>query len=209
MKKSQKSARCKKSPPAWHAAFEAMLPVIETHAKVAFRHLDPDAREEAVQETVCRACQAYARLVELGKTDVAFPSVLARFSVSQTKDGRIVGNTLNCCETLSEYGQKKNKLLVERLDRYDSEEQAYLEILVEDKHAGPAETAVVRIDFAAYMQLLPLRLRQIATFLAKGETTTAAAKKFGASQGRISQIRKELWLAWHHFQGEEPALVVA
>ena len=209
MKKSQKSARFNNSTPAWRAAFEAMLPVIETHAKVAFRHLDPDAREEAVQETVCRACQAYARLVELGKTDVAFPSVLASFSVSQTEDGRKIGNKLNCCETLSEYGQKKNKLLVERLDRYDSEEQAYLEILVEDKHAGPAETAIIRIDVATWMYFLPRRLRKIANYLAKGETTTAAAKQFRVSKGRISQMRKELFLAWHRFQGEDPTLVVA
>ena len=40
MKKSEKPARCKKTPPAWHAAFEAMLPAIETHAKFAFRHLN-------------------------------------------------------------------------------------------------------------------------------------------------------------------------
>jgi hypothetical protein len=59
------------------------------------------------------------------------------------------------------------------------------------------------------MQLLPHRLRKIATFLANGETTTAAAKRFGVSLGRISQIRKELFLAWHSFQGEEPALAVA
>jgi hypothetical protein len=209
MKKSQKSTRCKKSPPAWHAAFEAMLPVIESHAKVAFRHLDPDAREEAVQETVCNACRAYARLAELGKTDVAFPSVLARFGISQTKAGRKVGGKLNCCNISSIYCQKKKNLSVERLDRYDSEQQAWTEILVEDQHAGPAETAVVRIDFAAWLQFLPRRLRKIANFLSNGETTNAAARRFRVSKGRISQIRKELFLAWHRFQGEDPALGVA
>ena len=208
MKKSQEVARCKKSPPTWHAAFEAMLPVIETHAKVAFRHLDPDAREEAVQETVCNACRAYARLVELGKAAVAFPSALARFGVSQTREGRKVGGKLNCLDISSDYCQQKKNLLVERLDHYDSEEQAWAEILVEDRHVGPAETAIVRIDFATWLQLLPRRLRKIATFLAGGETTTAAAKRFCVSQGRISQIRKELFLAWHRFQGEEPALAV-
>ena len=76
-------------------------------------------------------------------------------------------------------------------------------------HAGPAETAIVRIDFSTWLQLLPRRLRKIATFLANGETTTAAAKRFRVSQGRISQIRKELFLAWHRFQGEEPTLAVA
>jgi hypothetical protein len=209
MGNSHKSARCKKSPPAWHADFEAMLPMIETHAKIAFRHLDAEGREEAVQETICNACQAYARLVELGKTDVAFPTVLARFGVSQTREGRKVGGKLNVRDVLSSYCQQRKNLLVERLDHYDSEEEAWAEILIEDKHVGPAETAIVRIDFATWLQLLPRRLRTIATFLAGGETTTAAARRFRVSPGRISQIRRELFLAWHRFHGDTPALALA
>jgi hypothetical protein len=208
MKKSRKPARRKKYPPVWHAAFEAMLPIIENHAKIAFRHLDPEAREEAVQETVCNACQAYARLVELGKTDVAYPGVLARLGVSQTRAGRKVAGKLNCRDVLSPYCQRKKNLVVERLHHHDSEEDSWAEILVEDKHAGPAETAIIRVDFAAWLQCLPRRLRKVATFLAKGETTTAAAKRFHLSQGRISQIRRELFLAWHHFQGDESLLAV-
>ena len=49
----------------------AMLPQILTHAKCAFAHLKPEARAEAVQEVVANSCQAYARLVEQGKTDIA------------------------------------------------------------------------------------------------------------------------------------------
>ena len=48
-----------------------MMPAIKAHAKIAFRHLGPEAREEAVQETLCNACCAFARLVEFGKTDLA------------------------------------------------------------------------------------------------------------------------------------------
>ena len=109
----------------------------------------------------------------------------------------------------SEYCQRQKNLILERLDKYDNEEDAWQEVLVEDKHTGPAETAIVRVDFAAWLQFLPRRLRKIATFLANGETTTAAAKRFRVSQGRISQIRKELFFTWHRFQGEEPALAIA
>ena len=204
MKASKKSARCKKSPPAWHAAFEAMLPIIEKHAKVAFRYLNADAREEAVQETVCNACQAYARLVELGQTAVAFPSALARFGVSQTREGRKVGGRLNCLDISGDYCQQKKNLLVERLDHYDSEEEAWAELLIADKHAGPADTAIVRIDFSTWLQRLPRRLRKIANVLATGETTTAVARQFDVSPGRISQIRKSLFHAWQQFMGEAP-----
>jgi hypothetical protein len=56
-------------------------------------------------------------------------------------------------------------------------------------------TAIARIDFTTWLQLLPRRLRKIAKFLAGGESTAAAANKFHLSRGRISQIRKELFLA--------------
>jgi hypothetical protein len=186
-----------------------MLPVIERYAKIAFRRLRREAREEAIQETVCNACQAYARLVKLGKTDVAFPTVLARFGISQTRAGRKVGGQLNSCDISNPYCQYKKNLLVERLDRYDQEEEAWEEFLVEDKNAGPADTAIIRIDFTTWLQLLPRRLWKIATFLASGESTTAAAKRFRVSLGRISQIRRELLRAWCHFQGEDPVFAKA
>jgi hypothetical protein len=209
MKKSPKYPRCKKSPPAWHRNFEAMIPTIETYARIAFRGLGREAREEMIQEVICNCCQAYKRLVEQGKTAVAFPTALAKFGVRQAKEGRKVGSKLNVKDISSDYCQLKKNLLLERLDRYDSEEQAWSEILVEDRHAGPAETAIVRLDFSTWLKLLPRRLRKIAMFLANGETTTSAAKRFHVSQGRISQIRRELLSVWRHFQGEEPAPAAA
>ena len=128
------------------------------------------------------------RLVELRKTEVAFPSALARFGISQTREGRRVGGRLNCHDVLSDYRQRKKRLLVKRLDSHESEEEAWKELLIEDRHAGPAGTAVIRIDFAGWLRLLPRRLRRVATFLAAGETTTAAAKRFRISQGRVSRF---------------------
>jgi hypothetical protein len=209
MEAPAKLASCKKSPPTWHEAFMAMVPTIATHARIAFRDLNVDACEEAVQEVICNACCAFARLVKLNKTDVAYPSALARFGVAQTRDGRKVGGKLNNRDVSSEYCQRQKDVIVERLDKFDREVDAWKEVIVEDKHAGPAEVAATRIDFTAWLQALPRRLRRIATFLANSETTTAAARRFRVSQGRISQIRKELYLAWHRFQGDESVLAVA
>lgn len=181
MRSSKKTVRCKKSPPAWHAAFMAMVPAIETHAKLAFRDLDAEAREEAVQETVCNACCAYARLVERNKTDAAYPSALAKFGVAQTLDGRKVGGNLHINDVSSEYCRQRKDLILERLDKLDKDEDVWQEVLVEDRHAGPAETAIVRIDFSTWLRFLPRRLRRIARFLANGESTSDAATRFGVS----------------------------
>jgi len=204
-----KSTRCKKSPPAWHADFEKMIPAIETHARICFRHLDNESREEAIQEVICNACQAYVRLIEQNKTDKAHASVLASFGVAQTREGRKVGNSLNIHDVSSDYCRQRKNLVLERLDHFDLDEQNWNEVLVEDRHAGPADTAIVRIDFSRWLKTLPRWLRKIAMFLANGETTTAASKKFRLSQCRISQIRRQLFESWHTFQGDVSALASA
>src|SRR5207302_1317872 len=96
--------------------------VIITHARIAFRNLKPEARAEAVQEVLCNCCQAYARLVQLGKTDVAYANVLARYGIKQTRDHRKVGGNLNVRDVMSPYCRARKGVVVERLDRFDEEE---------------------------------------------------------------------------------------
>jgi hypothetical protein len=189
---------------AWHEVFLAMLPAIRTHARIAFRHLGPEAREEAVQDAICNACCAVARLAELGKLDLAYPSVLAMYAVKQVKDGRKVGCKLNIRDVMHPYCQRRKNITVERLDHFDEEEDAWTEVVVEDRTAGPADIARVRIDFGDWLRGLPRRERRIAETLATGEQTGVAARKFRVSPGRISQIRAELKDDWQRFQGDEP-----
>ena len=139
-------------PPAWHKGFMAMLPAILNHARVAFRHLRPEARGEAVQEVVCNAMAAYAALVKRGKVALAYPSILARFAVAQTRDHRKVGGHLNCKDVSFPYCQRLRGIVVERLDHFDKEENAWTEAVVEDRTAGPAEIARTRIDFEAWFE---------------------------------------------------------
>ena len=76
------------------------------------------------------------------------------------------------------------------------------ESLLEDRRAGPAETAAARIDTAAWLGSLPVRNRRIAETLATGETTKATAKQHGVTPGRVSQLRRQLETSWLEFQGE-------
>ena len=198
------SASAPEPRPHWHKAFLGMLPQILTHAKCAFSFLKPEARAEAVQEVVANACQAYARLVELGKTDVAYPIALARYGVRQTRDHRKVGGHLNIRDVLSRYCQTRKGVVVERLDKFDTQENSWEEVLVEDRHAGPAATACARLDMDSWLKTLPVRHRRIAQYLSLGSRTSEAARKFRVSNGRISQLRKELAKSWQRFAGDEP-----
>ena len=211
------SARLNKSPrratiPSWHEVFLRMLPVIQQSASIAFRHLKAEAREEAIQDVTANALVAFVRLVELGKADVAFPTVLARYGVSQFRSGRRVGTRLNVRDISSGYCQRRKGIFVQRLDRYYVKDGEWREIVVEDKKSTPADIAATRIDFAAWLETLSKRQRKIAETLAMGETTSRTARIFRISAGRVSQIRRQLFDRWQVFQGEpvsSPAVVSA
>jgi hypothetical protein len=196
-------------PPAWHTAFLKMLPAIRLHAKVTFRHRDAEAREELIDEVIANALQAYVRLVELGKTDIAYASALAHYGVAQVRDHRHVGGHLNIRDVMSSYCQQRKNLTVERLDKFDKVEDQWQEVLIEDRHAGPFDIVRTRLDFAAWLRSLPSKPRRIAKTLANGARTTDVAKKFNLSAGRISQFRRELAESWHRFVGDDPSLAVA
>jgi len=197
----------RKSVPRWHKRFLQMLPLIRRHAAVSFRQFDPEARAEAVQEVVCNALAAFRRLVELGKSDVAYASPLARYAVAQVRAGRRVGAKLNCKDVGSLHCQHRKGVYVESLDHFDEVEDCWEEVLVEDKTAGPAEIAASRVDFSDWMRSLPSRQRRIANVLATGETTKTTARKFRVTPGRVSQLRDELRRSWHQFVGEPVAVL--
>ena len=76
--------------------------------------------------------------------------------------------------------------------------------MAEDRHWTPADTAAARMDVSAWLATLPARTRELAERLALGESTQNAARMFGISSGRVSQLRRELERGWQRFQGELP-----
>ena len=199
-----------KSQSSWHAGFLALLPDIHRHVRFAFRRLQSDRREEAIQEALANALVAYIRLHELGKTAVAYASPLADYAVRQVCGGRQVACPLNSYEVLSRYAQRKRGFTVKRLQRSDESEGAWKEILVEDPTCTPAELAASRLDFDDWLRRLPRHKQRVASTLASGETTSETAKKFKVTPGRVSQLRRELAESWDQFHGEaEQAAVMA
>jgi hypothetical protein len=149
----------KSAVPAWHAGFLTMLPVIHAYARGAFAHLNPEARQDMIQEVIANALVAYVRLYQQGRVSLAYPTVLARYGIVQAKDGRRVGAKLNIKDPLSRYCQKRKGVVVERLDRFDDEENAWAEAVVQDTRSAPVpEIVAFRCDFADWPgQPLPAR----------------------------------------------------
>jgi hypothetical protein len=197
-----KDYTCEDVTPTWHQDFLQLLPAIRRHATIAFRHLNREQRDEATAEVIANALSAFVRLVELGKIQVAYASALARFGVAQFHAGRRVGTKTNTRDVTSPAAQRKHGYTVDRLDRFDGCEGQWKETIVEDRRAGPAQTAAFRLDYPQWLARLSARDRQIAVHLAEGERTKNIARRFGLTPGRISQLRAELADDWTKFHGE-------
>jgi hypothetical protein len=175
----------------WPTRFLVLLPLIRRIARYAFRRLPREERDDAVQEVIANSYVAFTRLVRRGKEDVAYATPLALYAVAQYRSGRRVGSRLDIHDVMSPYCQQQKNVFLESLMQ-PAEGGRWEEIAVEDKHATPADVAATRLDFRAWLRRLDRTKRTAAKLLAGGATTTDAAKQLRVSQGRVSQLRREL-----------------
>jgi hypothetical protein len=121
----------------WQSSFVAMLPEIQQKLHLAFCRLDPEAREDAIEEGVVHSLLAYIRLHELGRAEAATPSSLAWYSSRHVKRGRPAAGRMNGKEPLSRYGQISNDIEVEL------QPGNWIDAIVQDKRA-PVFSAAMR-----------------------------------------------------------------
>ena len=137
-----------------NALFLEMLPRICSQARRAFRQLRPDHKNELVQEVIANAYCRFVGLVCRGKADVAFATPLANYAIRQVIAGRRVANKPRLRDVMSPQAYAADGIVVERLDVFDEQKCQWRQILVEDRHATPAEIAAARIDVAAWLRSL-------------------------------------------------------
>jgi hypothetical protein len=178
--------------------FETMLPAIERIAGYAFRHVPRWRRSELVSDTIAVAFVAFVRLTKHGKAASAFPTALAWFAVRSIRAKRQIGDRQNVRDVLSPVAQQQKRFVVKLLSERSA--QADWE-LADGRRTTPADIAAWRIDFRCWLGRLQKFKRQVALRLVRGDTTSDAARHFGVSHGRISQLRQELRADWDNFQG--------
>ena len=191
--------------PAWHAKFLELLPGIQRYARHAFRRLPAEPQADLTQEVVANCLVAFVHLVDRGKERHCLCHTAGDVRGPAGSLGPPRRYQINIHDISSRYAQMAKGIRLERLDHYDSKSEEWREIVVEDRHATAADVARVRIDFHDWLQALSRRRRRIAQMLASGEATHAVAKQFRLSDGRISQVRRELADSWLVFQGDKPS----
>src|ERR1700716_2548292 len=146
----------------WQQSFVAMLPEIEQKLRLAFCRLDPEAREDAIEEGVVHSLLAYLRLHDQGRAEVATSSSLAWYGSRQVKRGRPAAGRMNGKDPLSRYAQIGNGI---QIDRQTSN---WIDAIVEDKRAPVADQVAAKMDVGAWFATLTKRTKEIAKDLAFG-----------------------------------------
>jgi hypothetical protein len=73
-----------------HAGFLSLLPLIETHARIHFRHVRcPGRRDDLVAEAVAVAWKGHVRAFGAGKDPADFASAFARNAASRARKGQL------------------------------------------------------------------------------------------------------------------------
>jgi hypothetical protein len=204
-----------------HDAFLAMLPRIELHGRIFFRHLKcPASKEDSVQEMTALAWAWFVRLARRGKDPTAFPSALATFAARAVHNGRRACGQERDQDVLSPRAQRRRGFAVAHLPtstarRYEERygrprgqrhQDAWEEALADNTRTPPDEQAAFRLDFAAWLHAQTDRKRRLIVDLMAGERTKDVSQRHGLSPGRISQLRRELRNDWRQFcAAPEPA----
>jgi len=186
-----------------------VLTAVERHARIQFRRLPPCDREEVIAEAVAAAFVSYVRLCARGKDVALFPGKMAHFAVLRVKSGRRVGTRLRNCDALADVPLRQGKIVRHSLPQRETEqassENDWHEAVLEDRRTCVPDQAAFRVDFPRWLAAQSSRNRRIAKYLAAGNSTTEAGRRFRVSPARISQLRQEFHDDWQRFHGESLA----
>ena len=189
--------------PRLHAGFLALLPRLERHGRVYFRHRQGDARAEAVAEMVALAWHWYLRLTERGKDPARFPAALASFAARAVGSGRRLVGQERAQDVLSPVAQRRHRFAVGRLPAADPLAGPPLtDALADNTVTPPPEQAAFRLDFPRWRRAYGRRDRRVLDRMAVGDRTLELAATFGLSPARISQLRRAFWADWRRFTAD-------
>jgi hypothetical protein len=187
--------------------FLAHLPRFLAHARFAFRRVDcPETRADRVAETLALAWKHFAALARRGKRPERFVTTLALRCTQAVKAGRRLTGSENGGDVLSPVAQVRHGFAVGRLPDRDRALECHplpdelTEALTDNTRSAVPEQAAFRLDFPRWRASLRRRDRKILDALAGGERTDDAARQFGISPGRVSQLRREFERGWEEFQ---------
>jgi RNA polymerase sigma factor (sigma-70 family) len=184
------------SVPSFDSLYAKMLPHFRYYAKWHTRRKGRRGDyEDVIQELAGLALEMYHSLVQRGKE--VFYTPIMKYAIRRYQDGRrFMGS--NKTDLLSHQTQILGRSSTCQLSVFEGnlDERDFME----DQRQPHVATAVHwKIDYETWLQRLTPRDQSIALDLSYGLTTGEVAKKYGVSDGLISQYRKRYADSWDTF----------
>ncbi len=98
-----------------HALFLAILPRVEEHGRIYFRHLRPHQKADAVQEMRALAWKWFLSLARRGKDPAAFLTAFTTYLARAVNSGRRLAGMAKAKDALNPATQKRHGFTVEPL----------------------------------------------------------------------------------------------
>ena len=191
-----------------HARFQALLPRVELHARVFFRHVRcPDRKQDAINECLALAWKWFVRLAERDRDASQFVSALASFCARRVNGGRRLCGKEPANDVLSPVAQQRRGFTVSPLpDGSSLAGNVFDEALADNTVTPIPDQVVFRVDWPAWLRTRTDRDRRIIGVMALSERTHVLARTFGISPGRVSQLRQEYRADWELFCSDPVAI---
>lgn len=208
-----------------NAAFLKAMPTIKTHARIQFRHLPKEDRENAVAESIASAYVNFRKCRRNGTSHRITPYTLAHYAILRVKDGRHVGGSTDSKkDVMSLKAQRLKGFRVIALP-WDSEHAyncltdptspVWGNVLLDDKSTPVLDQAAFRIDWSMFLGQQTDRTRQCISLLAEGHKRCEVADRMGTTPPAVTQRMARVEREWDRFQGiaeeetDEPATQVS
>ncbi|MGE3805252.1 MAG: hypothetical protein AB7K24_11320 [Gemmataceae bacterium] len=190
-----------------HNRFLSIVPLIERIARHKLRHIiDHDTRADAVAEVVAVCWQWFQRLAEKGKDATRFSARLAYLATRFVACGRRVWGSESLRDPLSPRARRRAGFRLQQLQEHGNyDDPTWQEALIDNTQTPVPDQAAFRQDFPRWLRRLGRRNRRVAEKMLLGERTMDLSRKFGLTQGRVSQLRREFEADWRQFHGEGAA----
>lgn len=190
-----------------HSRFLSIVPVVERIARQKLNYIvDHDTRADTIAEVVAVCWQWFQRLAAKGKDARRFSARLAYLAVRFVSCGRRVWGSESLRDPLSLRARRRGGFRVQQLEeRGDYDDPVWQEALHDNTQTPVPDQAAFRQDFPHWLRRLGRRNRQLAVKMMLGERTSHLSRKFGLSEGRVSQLRREFEDDWRQYHGEPVA----
>jgi hypothetical protein len=185
-----------------HTEFLALIPGLETWARIRFRSLNRTDREDAVADAIAYGYASFLALMERGKNPRDFPVAFSKYVVMAVGSGRAIGRKLSSRDVMSKHAHRRHSVTVHRFDDPLPRGDGWWSDMIADLRTHVADQAAFAVDFPDWLGSLSDVKQEITRLLAHGHPATETAEMADVSTGRVSQIRRELAQSWAEFHGD-------